>query len=135
MRYISKFTWLSFFLLVLTRVSLASITVSVTPTTVHVPIGGKAQFTATVSGTSNNVVIWNLGGVNCGGNECGQISNVGVYSAPATAPASNVITVTATSLADLTSSGSASVILGSSSDVTVSVSPGQATVLEGQQQR
>src|ERR1035437_9503531 len=135
MRHVWKVAWFAILLAVSTRVSLASISVSVTPATVHVPAGRQLQFSATVSGTSNSVVIWSLSGINCTGNECGQISNGGLYSAPAKAPTSNVITVTATSLADLTASGSASVILGSTSDVTVSVSPSQAIVLEGQQQR
>src|SRR5579859_1642016 len=135
MNRVWKVAWLSLLAMLCPVIAVASVSVSLTPTTVHVQPGGQTQFTAVVSGTSNSVVIWSLAGTSCSGNACGQITNGGLYLAPATAPTSNVITVTATSLADLTASASASVILGSSSDVTVSVSPAQATVLVGQQQR
>jgi hypothetical protein len=115
--------------------ALASVSVSIAPAVVNVPLGGQTQFVATVSGTSNSVVIWSLTGTTCSGNGCGQISSEGLYLAPSTAPASNVVTVTATSLADLTASASAAVILGSASDITVSVSPAQVTLVVGQQQR
>ena len=130
-----KVAWFLLVTAVFSAAALASVSVSLSPTTIHVPLGGQTQFTAVVNGTTNDVVIWGLTGTNCTGTECGQITSGGLYLAPATAPASNVIAVTATSLADLTASASASVILGSSSDVTVSVSPIQATVLVGQQQR
>jgi hypothetical protein len=130
-----KVAWFLLATAVFPAAALASISVSLSPTTIHVPLGGQTQFTAVVNGTTNDVVIWGLTGTNCTGIECGQITSGGLYLAPATAPASNVIAVTATSLADLSASASASVILGSSSDVTVSVSPAQATVLVGQQQR
>jgi Fe-S cluster assembly iron-binding protein IscA len=135
MNQLVRVAWFLLATAVLPTATLASVSVSLAPATVHVPLGGQTQFTATVSGTSNSVVIWNLSGTSCSGNVCGQISSGGVYSAPATAPASNVITVTATSLADLTASASASIILGSTSDIAVSVSPTQVTLLAGQQQR
>ncbi len=116
-------------------VSHASVSVSLSPATVHVQPGGQTQFTATVNGTTNNVVIWGLTGVNCVGIACGQITSGGLYLAPATAPAPNVVTVTATSLADLSASASAAVIVGTSSDVAVSVSPSTAKILIGRQQQ
>ena len=111
-----------------------AVSVSVNPTTVQVQPGGQTQFSATVGGTTNSVVVWSLSGVNCGGVACGQITNTGLYLAPATAPNPDVVTVTATSLADLTASGSAAVIVGTSSDVKVTLSPTTANVLIGQQQ-
>lgn len=116
-------------------VTLASVSVSLSPTTVHVLPGGQMQFTAVVNGTTNNVVVWSLAGTNCSGISCGQITNEGLYLAPATAPNPNVVTVTATSLQDLSVSASAAVIVGTSSDITVTVSPSSATVLTGQQQQ
>ena len=135
MNRVLKVAWISLLAVLCPAVALASVSVSLTPTTVHVQPGGQMQFSAVVSGTSNSVVIWSLAGTACSGNVCGQITNSGLYLAPAVAPKSNAVTVTATSLADLSASASASVILGASSDVTVSVSPAQATVLVGQQQR
>jgi Fe-S cluster assembly iron-binding protein IscA len=130
-----KVAWLLLVAIVCPVVALASVSVSLTPTTVHVQPGGQMQFAAVVSGTTNSVVLWGLAGTTCSGIACGQITSGGLYLAPATAPASNVITVTATSLADLSASASATVILGSSSDIAVSVSPATASVLVGQQQR
>jgi Fe-S cluster assembly iron-binding protein IscA len=135
MNRLVRIAWFLLAVAVFSTASLASVSVSLAPATIHVPLGGQVQFTATVGGTSNSVVIWSLNGINCSGNTCGQISGGGLYLAPATAPPSNVITVTATSLADLSASASASVILGSTSDVVVSVSPAQTTIVVGQQQR
>ena len=129
-----RVAWFLLAISVFPTATLASVSVSLAPATVHVPLGGQAQFTAVVSGTSNSVVIWSLSGTSCSGNACGQITSEGLYLAPATAPPSNVVTVTATSLADLTASASSSVILGSTSDITVSVSPAQVTLAAGQQQ-
>ena len=135
MNPILKFAWLLLVALVCPAATWGAVSVSLTPSVVHVLPGGKTQFTAVVSGTTNNVVLWNLTGSSCSGSGCGQITSAGLYSAPATTPTSNVITVTATSLADLTASARASVILGSSSDVKVSVSPANATVSVGLQQQ
>lgn len=121
--------------LVCPEVMRAAVSVSLSPTTVSVQPGGQTQFAATVSGTTNDVVIWSLAGTNCSGVACGQITSGGVYLAPRTAPNPNVVTVTATSLADLSASASAAVIVGTSSDITVTVSPATAKVLVGQQQR
>ena len=130
-----KVAWLLLMAIACPAVALASVSVSLTPTTVHVQPGGQTQFAAVVSGTTNSVVLWSLTGTTCSGIACGQITSGGLYLAPATAPASNVITVTATSLADLSASASATIILGSSSDIAVSVSPATASVVVGQQQR
>jgi len=135
MNHVLRVVWIFVLAILSPAAALASVSVSLTPTTVHVQPNGQMQFAATVSGTSNSVVIWSLAGTACGGNACGQITNGGLYLAPAVAPKSNVVTVTATSLADLSASASASVILGVSSDITVSVLPAQATVLVSQQQR
>ncbi|MBV8281306.1 MAG: hypothetical protein JO347_04495, partial [Candidatus Eremiobacteraeota bacterium] len=130
-----KFVWAILIALVFPAVASASVSVSLSPTTVQVQPGGQTQFTAVVSGTSNSVVLWSLAGINCSGITCGQITSTGLYLAPATAPNPNVVTVTATSLADLSASASAAVIVGSSSDITVTVSPATATVLVGRQQK
>lgn len=134
MRRFRNLAGLALFFLAFAPTALASITLSLAPTTIHVQPGGQAQFAASVSGTTNSVVIWSLNGPACSGIACGQITSGGLYIAPAVAPSPNVITVIATSLADLSVSASAAVIVGSASDVTVSVSPATATVIEGQQQ-
>ena len=120
--------------LICPAVAFATVSVSISPSTVQVQPGGQAQFNAVVSGT-NSVVVWSLTGVNCSGVACGQISSTGLYLAPTTAPSPNVVTVTATVLSDLSVTASAAAIVGSSSDVKVTVSPTAATVLVGQQQQ
>lgn len=135
MKRIWKVTCALLAALVCPAVTLAQASVSISPTTVKVQPGGQTQFTANVTGTANSIVVWSLAGTNCTGNACGQITNTGLYLAPAVAPTPNVITVTATALQDLSASASAAVIIGSSSDITVTVSPTAATTLVGQQQQ
>src|ERR1700751_566332 len=135
MRRRFKFTLFILTTLICRTVVLASISVSISPVTVHVQPGGQTQFNAVVSGTTNSVVIWSLSEVNCSGITCGQITSGGLYLAPATPPSPDVVTVTATALADLSAAANAAVIVGASSDLKVTVSPAPATLLVGQQQR
>jgi hypothetical protein len=78
------------------------------------------QFTATVTGTSNHAVSWSVrqNGANC--STCGTIDANGLYSAPATAPASAAVDIVATSQADTSRSGSLSVAV---LQVTVNITP------------
>jgi hypothetical protein len=100
----------------------ASSTVSISPTTAFLPPSGSSapsqlQFTATVTGNSNTNVIWSVAGgvtgAGCGGTACGTIDANGVYTAPESAPSPNAISVTATSLADLSQSATAIVSITS----------------------
>lgn len=100
------------------------ITVSVAPATQSVTTGGQQQFTATVSGTTNQAVTWSVGGA-CAPN-CGTIGlTTGLYTAPATVPAGSV-TVTAASVVNPASTGTATVTVTAA--IAVSVSPATATV-------
>jgi Fe-S cluster assembly iron-binding protein IscA len=121
--------------LIFPAIAFASVSVSLSPATAQLHAGGQVQLNAVVSGTSNSVVVWSLTGVNCIAITCGQITNTGLYTAPATPPSPDVVTITATSLQDLSRSASSAVIVGNSSDVKVSVSPAASTVLAGQQQQ
>ena len=125
---------LSLLLAVSCTAAFAQISVSLSPNPGEVVPGGQLQFLATVSGTTNSVVNWSLSGAGCSGIACGQITSLGVYIAPATAPTPPIVVVTATSLADLTQSASASVFVGTAFNVNVSVSPSAASVITGQQQ-
>ena len=84
----------------------ASISVSISPASATVAAGGTAQFSATVSGTSNTAVTWSVDGVAGGNSSVGTISASGLYTAPSAAGSH---TVTATSAADTSKSASASV--------------------------
>jgi len=105
-------------------VTLTPISVTVAPATKSLDGGGTQQFTATVNATTNTAVTWS---VTCtaGGAACGNISTSGLYTAPAIVAASATVTVKATSSADNTKSGTATVTLN---PITVSVGPATATM-------
>src|SRR5580698_6672082 len=121
-------------LLPVSQVAAFAVSVSLSPSTGGVVPGGSLEFVATVSGTSNSVVIWSLSGAGCSGIACGQITGQGVYLAPQTAPTPPIVVVTATSLADLSVSASASVFVGTALNAAVSVSPATTSIVVNQQQ-
>jgi hypothetical protein len=79
-----------------------SVAVAVSPAAATVVSSGTAQFTAAVSNTSNQTVTWSA--------SPGTITSTGLYQAPAVATGTSA-TVTATSNADPTKSGKASVTI------------------------
>ncbi len=81
------------------------ITVTVNPPSATVALAGTQTFTATVANTSNTAVTWAA--------TAGTITPLGVYTAPPTMPASAGVTITATSVADNTKTGTAAVLLQS----------------------
>jgi hypothetical protein len=100
-----------------------NVSVSVSPSSVTVPASGTQQFNASVSGTTNTGVQWQVNGVAGGSSSMGTITSTGFYTAPPCSATSGV-TVTALSLADNTSKGSSAVTLsGSSSSNQRYVSP------------
>ena len=98
----------------------ASVAVSVSPASANLNAGGTQQFTATVTGTGNTGVTWSINP------NVGSISSAGLYTAPNSVNASQTVTVTATSVADNTKSGFASISL-----IPVSVSVGPSSVSLG----
>ena len=91
--------------------STGSETVGVTPQSVALTANQQQQFTATVTGTSNQTVSWSISSVNPPSAPPGNISSSGFYTAPATVTPAQV-TIKATS-ADGTASGTATVNLTS----------------------
>ncbi len=111
------------------------ITVSVSASSNSVQAGGTDSFTATeLNDASGKGVTWT---VSCTASQCGTVSPTATasgvattYTAPSAPPASDVtITVKATSVADGSKSGSASITF---SAITVSVSQTTAVVQAGQ---
>jgi hypothetical protein len=101
------------------------ITVTVSAPKNAVVVGQTLTFTATVTGTTNMTVTWSVSG----GSSNGTISSTGVYTAPATVPNPAKVIVSATSQADPTKSGSATVTdVASTSGILVSVQPPTASV-------
>ena len=69
-------------------------------------------FTATVIGTTDQRVVWQVQGTACAGGAavCGSIAHNGAYTAPETAPSPNSMQVVAISSDDTSQSGSANVV-------------------------
>ena len=119
--------------------------VTISPTAASILAGGTSQFTAMVNGTGNpsQAVTWAVNGVAGGSAPTGTVSATGLYTAPAS-PVS--ATISATSIADPTKSASAqmtvnplpappavtvspaTVPLGASQQIAVTVSDPSATL-------
>ncbi len=116
----------------------APITIKVNGTIAVAYVTQTTTFTADVSNTSNTAVTWSLSGTACTGssNPCGTIVSAtpttGTYTAPATAPNPNTVTIVATSAADKTTTGSDTIKV---TQVTVNVTPSTANVAAGQTQQ
>jgi len=80
------------------------VSVSVTPLSSTLYIGQTEQLTANVANTNNPGVTWSISP-----SGTGTVSAEGVYSAPTTLSSFQIVTVTATSVADTTKSASATI--------------------------
>jgi len=98
----------------------ASVTIS--PASATVAVGGTQQFTATVQNTSNTAVTWQVNGMAGGNATVGTISSSGLYTAPAAVPSPAAVTVTAVSQADTTKSASAQVTVSATTGLAFYVS-------------
>ena len=119
-----------------TIVAAAAVLLSISPTSATVPIAGTDSFTATLTGTQNTAVAWNLSGAGCSGSSCGTLSTsslTAVYKAPTVAPSPPSVNVVATSMAVPTESAAASVTIVSV--VGVTVTPSSASVATGATQQ
>jgi len=89
--------------------------VSVAPASVSVLLGEPQTFIATVSDSTGSLtstaVNWSVNGVPGGNATVGTISTSGVYTAPADMPAAASVNVRATSVADPTKSGTATITI------------------------
>ena len=104
-----------------------SIAITISPTSASLPAGGTQQFQATVTGSTNTAVQWQVNGVAGGNSQVGTISTTGLYTAPVPA-APLQVTVTAVAQADTTKSASATVNV---MVVAVTISPTKATLAAG----
>jgi parallel beta-helix repeat protein len=86
-------------------------------------LGSTQQFTATVTGTSNTAVTWSVNGVSGGNSTVGTISSTGLYTAPQDLPNPAIVTIQATSQANSSASGNASLTITSDIGVTVATNP------------
>jgi hypothetical protein len=88
---------------------LPPVSVSISPQTGTLSAGQALQYSATLQNTSNTAVTWSINPV------VGTISATGLYTAPTVIFPQQTITVTATSVADPTQYGSATLTLAISS--------------------
>ena len=100
-----------------------SVSVTVAPATATVRAGSTAAFAATVSGTTNTSVNWSVNSVAGGNATVGTVDANGMYTAPASLPTPNTVTVTATLAADATQKATSAVTLQNPVPVLNSVAP------------
>ena len=86
-------------------IAFPAITVTVTGVS-QTRVGQTAQLAATVTGTSNSAVTWQVNGITGGSATTGTISATGLYAAPATIPSPNVVTISAISQESMAAQGS-----------------------------
>jgi len=86
------------------------VSVSITPTSATVVVQHSAAFQATVTGSTNTAVTWEVNGIAGGNSTVGTIAT-GVYTAPGQVPNPASVSVTAVAQADATKSKSASVLI------------------------
>jgi len=98
-------------------------TVTVTSSASMVLLGNQVQFTAQVTGTTNTAVTWSVNEVAGGNSTVGTISASGVYTAPGDLPNPANMSISATSQADTSTSGSASITVTSDVVVTLATNP------------
>jgi len=104
----------------ITVVSASAVQVSVQPATASVSDFRTQQFTATVTGSSNTAVTWQVNGVTGGTQKFGFISSTGLFVAPSAVPTKSdgqgntittTLTITAVSQADSTASAASTVTI------------------------
>ena len=103
-------------------------TVTITPKTATLSTGAAQQFSAAVSGTTDQTVLWEVNGTPGGDLSHGFISQGAVYIAPVTVPSPPTVSVTAVSFADPTKSGTATVTVQAGSAVSVAITGNGAPV-------
>ncbi len=107
----------------------SGIRVQITPGTATLGTGETFTFTATVTGTSNTAVTWEVNGIAGGNTGTGTISTTGVFTAPSTQQS---VVVAAVSQADDNQSATATVTIDTAVDpILTSLDPtttGQASV-------
>ena len=114
------------------------IVVMLSPPSASLPTNGGQVFTATITATGNPApgVTWSVSGIAGGNSTVGTIVSNGptsaLYTAPALPPSPSTVTVTATSVADSSKIGTASVTISCSA--TNSISPSAASVALSQTQ-
>jgi hypothetical protein len=104
------------------------VSIAISPTSATVASAGTQQFQATVTGSSNTGVTWQVNSVAGGNAQVGTISTTGLYTAPTTDLAMQV-TVTAIANADTTKSANAVVTVTAAPPPTITITISPTTAL------
>jgi hypothetical protein len=108
---------------------LPAISVSVAPNAAGVPVSTQKQFTAAVQNDFSTLgVSWTLSGAGCLGSACGTLTSVttasATYNAPGAVPNPATVSLTATSLADNTKTGTATItVVTSPTNISLVLTP------------
>src|ERR1700722_1365564 len=89
----------------------ASVTVSISRSYAQLVAGQTLQFQATVSGSSDKGIIWQVNNADGGSTQSGTISNSGLFTPPQTLPDPALVTVTAQAHVDRQVAATASISL------------------------
>lgn len=90
--------------------SASGITLTLTPSTATVSVSQSTAFQATVTGSTNTAVTWEVNSVVGGNSTVGTITG-GVYTAPAAVPTPASVTVTAVAQASISATQNATVLV------------------------
>ena len=107
-----------------------TVSVTVTPPTANIRAGASLTFISAVTGSTDTAVTWSVNQTSGGSATLGTIDSSGNYTAPATLPNPNTITITAVSAADTRKNASSAVTLLNPAPVLTAISP-SATNLGG----
>jgi hypothetical protein len=99
------------------------VVVAVNPPSPTLAVGQAQQFTANVTGSTNQGATWSVNGVAGGYVTVGTVDTTGLYTAPAVPPTPNTLTVTAASVGAPTQSGTATVTIVNPAPAVSTVSP------------
>ena len=105
--------------------------IQVSPTSADVMVSQTQQFSATLSGTTDYTAYWSVSGANCGTGGCGTIfptttttqGQLTTYTAPATVPPNNTVTITAKADAAPNPTSIATVTVEPNAVPTIAISP------------
>jgi hypothetical protein len=100
-----------------------------------VPVSATVQFTASLTGTPDQEVTWQVNQIDGGNDTVGTISAAGIYTAPATIPNPAAVTVAAVSNAEPSAKGNESVTITLAPVLQVTISPLTASVAVGEGQQ
>jgi hypothetical protein len=103
--------------------SAASVTVAVSPATANTRAGDSQQFSASVTGSTGTGVTWSVNGVAGGNPTFGTIDATGHFTAPATLPQPNSVSVQAASQSNPGVQGTSAVTLMNPIPVVTAINP------------